>query len=481
MKPRDRTSGRVLALGVSTGFVTIIDQAAFSFAVPGLRDDLGADAGQVQWLVAGYSLAFGAALLPGGRLGDVFGRRVPYLVGLLLFAVGGVIAAGAGDANTAVVARLVQGLGAGLVNPQVLGYFQDLFTGPARAKALGAYTVAGSIAGLVSPPAAGWILATAAPGLGWRFVVLLSVPVALALFVVGLAVLPSGRSRAAAAAAAAAASASRGTAATRGGRDSRGGLDLVGLALLMAAILALMMPVTAGVPGGPLWLVVAAIAGLAFTGWERRVTRRGGSPVLDPALVRSRGFMLGTGVATLIFGAGLGLGIVSTLYLIDGLGLPALTAALLLAPRALGMALGSMQSWRVATRFGRRGITFVLAAGAMAVAVEAALVSTGSEVLVLIALVGVGTVHGVLYGLAIPSNQTLTLDHAPAHAAGVGAGVLALTQRLAGAVCLAVGIGLFLAAPTPAAGFATAAAVFAALSAAAVAISAFDRAPVRVH
>lgn len=480
MKPRDRTSGRVLALGVSTGFVTIIDQAAFSFAVPGLRDDLGADAGQVQWLVAGYSLAFGAALLPGGRLGDVFGRRVPYLVGLLLFAVGGLIAAGAGDANTAVMARLVQGLGAGLVNPQVLGYFQDLFTGSARAKALGAYTVAGSIAGLVSPPAAGWILGTAAPGLGWRFVVLLSVPVALALFVVGLAVLPAGRSRAAAAAAAAA-SASSETAAGRGGRDGGRGLDLVGLALLMAAILALMMPVTAGVPGGPLWLAVAAITGLAFTGWERRVTRRGGSPVLDPALVRSRGFMLGTGVATLIFGAGLGLGIVSTLYLIDGLGLRALTAALLLAPRALGMALGSMQSWRVATRFGRRGITFVLAAGAVAVAVEAALVSTGSEVLVLIALVGVGTVHGVLYGLAIPSNQTLTLDHAPAHAAGVGAGVLALTQRLAGAVCLAVGIGLFLAAPTPAAGFATAAAVFAALSAAAVAISAFDRAPVRVH
>ncbi|MFF2370686.1 MFS transporter [Agromyces sp. NPDC058110] len=466
MRLRGRTSGRVLALGVSTGFVTIIDQASFSFAVPGLRDDLGADAGQVQWLVAGYSLAFGAALLPGGRLGDVLGRRVPYLVGLLLFAVGGIIAAGAGDASTAVVARLVQGLGAGLVNPQVLGYFQDLFTGAPRAKALGAYTVAGSIAGLVSPPAAGWILAAAAPGLGWRLVVLLSVPVALALFVVGLAVLPAGRSPA--------------TTRSDAADGRRGGLDLVGLVLLMAAILALMLPVTAGVPGGPLWLVVAAIAGLAFTGWERRVARRGGSPVLDPALMRSRGFMLGTGVATLIFGAGLGLGIVSTLYLIDGLGLPALTAALLLAPRALGMALGSMQSWRVATRFGRRGITFVLAAGAVAVAVEAALVATGSDVLVLIALVGVGTVHGVLYGLAIPSNQTLTLDHAPAHAAGVGAGVLALTQRLAGAVCLAVGIGLFLAAPTPAAGFATAAAVFAVLSAAAVAISAFDRSTVRV-
>ncbi|MGI9823735.1 MFS transporter [Agromyces sp. Marseille-Q5079] len=455
---RDRTSGRVLALGVSTGFVTIIDQAAFSFAVPGLRDDLGADAGQVQWLVAGYSLAFGAALLPGGRLGDVFGRRVPYLVGLLLFAVGGILAAAAADANVAIVGRLVQGLGAGLVNPQVLGYFQDLFTGPARAKAIGAYTVSASIAGLLSPPLAGWILAATAPGLGWRLVVLLSVPVALALLVAGLAVLP---------------------AVPRSGR--RQGFDLVGLALLMAAILALMLPVTAGVPGGALWLVVAAIAGLAFAAWERRVARRRGSPVLDPALLRSHGFMFGTGVATLTFGAGLGLGIVSTLYLIDGLGMPALTAALLLAPRALGMAVGSMQSWRIATRFGRRGITFVLAAGAVALAVEATLVATGAPLLVLLALVGVGTVHGVLSGLAIPSNQTLTLEHAPADAAGVGAGVLALAQRLAGAVCLAVGIGLFLGGATPAAGFATAAAVFAALSAAAVAISALDRSAVHVR
>lgn len=454
--PRDRTPGRVLALGVSTGFVTIIDQAAFSFAVPGLRDDLGADPGQVQWLVAGYSLAFGAALLPAGRLGDVLGRRVPYLIGLALFAIGGIIAAGAGDAGVAVVARLVQGLGAGLVNPQVLGYFQDLFTGSARAKALGAYTVAGSIAGLASPLVAGWILAAVAPGLGWRFVVLLSVPAALALLVAGLAVLPSVPRSA-----------------------TRRGLDLVGLALLMAAILALMLPVTAGVPGGALWLLVAAAAGLAFAGWERRIAGRG-SPVVDPALMRSRGFVLGTGVATLVFGAGLGLGIVSTLYLIDGLGLPALTAALLLAPRALGMAVGSMQSWRVATGFGRRGITLVLAAGAAAVAVEAALVATGSPPLVLVALVGVGTVHGVLSGLAIPSNQTLTLEHAPADAAGVGAGVLALAQRLAGAVCLAVGIGLFLGGETPAAGFATAAAVFAVLSAAAVAISAFDRGAVRV-
>ncbi|WP_157415641.1 MFS transporter [Agromyces allii] len=460
--PRDRTSGRVLALGVSTGFVTIIDQSAFAFAVPGLRDDLGADAAQVQWLVAGYSLAFGAALLPAGRLGDVFGRRAPYLVGLLLFALGGLFAASAADANVAIVARLVQGLGAGLVNPQVLGYFQDLFTGPARAKALGAYTVSASVAGLISPPVAGWILAAASPGLGWRFVVLLSVPVALALFVVGLAVLPSTPRT------------------PEELRRRAGGLDVIGLSLLMAAILALMLPVTAGVPGGPLWLIVAGLAGLSFTGWERRVARRGGSPVLDPALMRSRGFMLGTGVATLIFGAGIGLGMVTTLYLIDGLGMSALAAALLLAPRALGMAVGSMQSWRVATRFGRRGITFVLAAGAVAVAVEAALVATGQEVLVLIALVGVGTVHGVLSGLTIPSNQTLTLEHAPAEAAGVGAGVLALAQRLAGAVCLAVGIGLFLAGATPTAGFATAAGVFAALSAAAVAISAFDRSAVRV-
>ncbi|WP_395242552.1 MFS transporter [Agromyces sp. MMS24-K17] len=449
-----RLDGRVLAIGVATAFTTLLDQAVFSYAVPGLRDDLGADPAQVQWLVAGYSLAFGLALVPGGRIGDLFGRRVPYLTGLALFGVGGVFAATAGDPVLVIVARLVQGFGAGLVNPQVLGWFQDRFTGAARAKAIGAYTTAGSIAGLTGPLLAGWVLAASPPDAGWRFVFLLSAPLAVGLLTVAWVILPA-----------------RGRAPDPGAK--RQGVDAPGLALLVAATLCLMLPTTGGTPGGAWWLVGAAIAAVGFILWERRAGRTGGA-VLDRSLARSRGFLLGTGVATLLFGSGLGIGIVTTLFLIDGLGFDPFAAALLLGPRAIGTAIGSAQSWRVATRAGRRGTTIVLAAGAVALAVEAALVATASIPLVLLALVGVGTVHGVLSGLAIPANQTLTLEHAPPDRAGVGAAFMQLSQRLAAAVCLAAGTGLLLSAGTPAEGFVRAAIVFAVVAAAAAAVSLVD-------
>ncbi|WP_394552666.1 MFS transporter [Agromyces sp. MMS24-JH15] len=449
-----RLDGRLLAIGVGTAVTTLLDQAVFSFAVPGLRDDLGADPAQVQWLVAGYSLAFGLALVPGGRIGDLFGRRAPYLAGLALFGIGGVFAATGGDPLLVIVARIAQGLGAGLVNPQVLGWFQDRFTGAARAKALGAYTTAGSIAGLAGPLLGGWVLASSPPDVGWRLVLLLPVPFAICLLAVAWAILP-GRVRAP-------------------GAGRRPGVDAPGLALLVAATLCLMLPTTGGTPGGAWWLVGAAVAAGGFLLWERRAGRTGGA-VLDRSLARSRGFLLGTAVATLLFGSGLGLGIVTTLFLIDGLGFDPFTAALLLGPRAVGTAIGSAQSWRVATRAGRRGTTLVLAAGAVAIAVEAALVATASIPLVLVALVGVGTVHGVLSGLAIPANQTLTLEHAPPDRAGVGAAFMQLSQRLAAAVCLAAGTGLILSADAPADSFVRAAVAFGAVAAAAAAVSLFDR------
>ncbi|WP_394255248.1 MFS transporter [Pseudoclavibacter helvolus] len=454
-----RANGLVLALGVATAFTTLLDQAVFSFAVPSIQRSLDADAAQVQWLTSWYSLAFGLALVGAGRLGDLLGRRSLYMLGLVLFAVAGFAAALADDATTVIVARLVQGFGAGIVNPQVLGLFQDTFRGIMRSRALSGYTTVGSAAGLVGPLGGGILLTVLPDSTGWRLVFLLAVPLAVVLIVAAVFVLP------------------RPVAVPGGLRIALRQVDVVGVVLLGAGTLALLV---AAASGG--WLLAA----LAFTGvaffvafalWERRAHAGDGPAVLHPALARSRGYLLGTAVATLTFGSALGLGLLTTLFLIDGLGYSPFAAALLLTPRALGMVIGSMLSWRLVRRFGRSGITWALGLALLAVTAEVALVTAGSEPLILLGVVGAGALQGFFAGLFTPSNQSLTLNEAPAGVNGVAAGFYQLSQRLSAALALSIYAGTYLAASAtmPASfAFGAAASITIAASLGALLISAAD-------
>ena len=175
--------GLALACCLGAGFATLLDSVVLSFAVPSMTEALGASTAQVQWLLASYSLTFGLGLVPGGRLGDAFGRRGLFVGGLVVFVVGGLAAAGATDVWWVVGGRVIQGFGAGLISAQVLGVMQDLFAGPRRVRALAAYTGAGAAAALVGPLAAAALLTLLPPGWAWRAVLLLNVPFALTTLV----------------------------------------------------------------------------------------------------------------------------------------------------------------------------------------------------------------------------------------------------------------------------------------------------------
>ncbi len=133
----DRAARRVLTVCLAAGATTPPDQSVLDIAVPALRQSLSAGATDVQWIVSDCSSAFGLALVPGGSPGDVRGRRHLFLVGLSTFVPCGLVAATGTQPATVVVARLVQGAGAGLVNSQVIGTLQDVFHGLDRARALG--------------------------------------------------------------------------------------------------------------------------------------------------------------------------------------------------------------------------------------------------------------------------------------------------------------------------------------------------------
>ncbi|MBD0690198.1 MFS transporter [Streptomyces sp. CBMA123] len=437
----DAAGRRVLLVCVAGGFTTLLDQSVLNTSIPALRETLHAQPAHLQWIVAGYSLAFGLALIPGGRLGDVKGRKWFFVTGLALFTLVSLVSATATDPTVLIAARLLQGVGAGLVNSQMIGTLQDVFDGQLRARALGMYAVTGSLAFALGPPVGGLVLAVAGPELGWRLTFLLNVPFGLATVLLAVRHLPKPRP------------ASRNADAgpvrrilpgppTSAGQD----LDLLGLLLVGALTLLLMLPFVQ--PPGPAgWLAFAAgaLALLgALVGWQRRYARTGGNPLIHPALTRSAPYALGTATAMAQFGSSLAASLVLTMFLQDGLGLSPMGAALVSLPSALAMATASALAWRVVRRLGRRTVTIGMIGSALAMLLSGAVAHWAPVAVLPWLLALLQLLSGASVGLMGSTNQAYVLRHAPAEAAGVSGAILQMAQRIAAAVAVSALSGVYL-------------------------------------
>lgn len=420
----------VLGICLATGFTTLLDQSILNVAVPALRADLGADAGQVQWILAVYSLTFGLALVPAGRLGDAHGRGRLLAAGLALFSGASVVGVLAPAPEVLVLARLLQGIGAGIANPQVIGLLQDHFTGPARARALGAYATVAAVAAVVAPLVGGLTLELAGPDLGWRVVVAVNVPFGIVTCWLAARHLRGVRERSV----------------------RRVHVDAVGIALLTVLTLCVLLPVV-GVGGtGPAlaaWAVAGVVVLVGLLRWERRVARRGGVPIVAPALIRSRGFVLGTVVAMCWFGSTLGTGLAITLFLQEGLGLGPLAAGLCTLPSAIAMGLASTAAWRVVGRWGRASVTWALVGLAVVTLATIAAVAHLPAAVLPLVLAGSQLLAGAAGGLVTAPNQGLALAFAPPGANGLAAGFFQVSQRISSTVCLAAFTGVLVGAATP--------------------------------
>jgi MFS family permease len=445
------------------GFATLVDQSILTFALPSVRESLHASTGQVQWIVAAYSLGFAITLVPAGRLGDARGRRRLLVGGVATFSLLSVVAATASSADVVIVCRLLQGFAAGTANPQVIGLIQDHFTSWRRTRALGAYATVATFAGILAPLLGGAVVALVGGAEAWRWVAVVNVPFGLAAAVLGALWLPR--------------------VARRPGRAS---LDVPGAVLLGAATLAVLLPAVAVSGGGSAspWslLVVAAIV-VALVAWERRFARRGGTPIVLPALLTNRRFALGTLVATFAFGAMLGTSLVLVLFLQEGLGLSAWQAGLVGTPGAVVGAVSSLFAWRVAARHGRPAVTVALGLVAVSLVASAAIVAWAPSQAIVGGLVAAQMLSGAGSGLVHAPNQSLTLQDVPPGTAGLAAGFLQVSQRISAVLSLAVLGGLVLASVVPGdeasyrrAG-AVALSVTASLVVAAVAASFADRRP----
>lgn len=413
-----------LWLCLGAGFITLLDQSMFVLAVPAMSASLHADSGSVQWILASYSLAFGVALVPAGRLGDIVGRRTLFIAGIAVFGASSLVGGLATDPSLVIIARLLKGLGAGTLNPQVLGLLQDIYSGHDRAKALGAYAAAGGSAAVCGPLIGGLVLSLGDPEIGWRILFLANVPLVLILVPLAFRLLPRPAKRL---------------------ENSKPSIDVLGALLLGGVVIASLIPTIYG--AGIIAVTSLAVgtgALLAFAGWEILYHRRGRTPLLSASLVKSRGYALGTVVALCQFGVGAGMAAVTAFYFLSGTGMAPLAAAAILAPQAAGMLLASSFSWRFVARYGRAGIVFALVGSLACLIAKDLFVQRLDGGTAALAVAAVGLAQGVATGLVVAPNQTLTLAHAPACTAGVAAGFYQLSQRFAAAMCSAAAAGMFL-------------------------------------
>ncbi|MDQ1653801.1 MAG: hypothetical protein QOI35_3001 [Cryptosporangiaceae bacterium] len=420
LETADPRRWRALAVTQIAAFMILLDVSIVNVALPSVERGLAVSAGTVQWVVSGYALALGLALVPAGRLGDALGRRRMFLIALSAFVVTSALTGAAPAIGLLIAARLLQGFAGGMLIPQNSGLIQELFHGAERGRAFG---VLGATVGLAT--AAGPIIGGVLLGLftgpdGWRWVFYVNVPIGIIALVLAARLVPSG---------------------TRGERRHLQ-LDVIGALLLGGGVLSLLLPVVEAEAGGlsRFWpmLGLAALLLAAFAWWELHTVRRGRQPLLDPRLARTSGYPAGSGIAMVYFTAFTGIWLVLALYFQDGLGYSPLRSGLAVTPFALGVAASAVVAGRLVSRAGRwlTVAGLILTGGGLA-ATALVLRHVGGDSAAWAAAAPL-LAAGLGGGMVTSPNMTLTLENVPVQTAGAAGGALQTAQRIGSAIGTAV-------------------------------------------
>ncbi|OEJ95855.1 DHA2 family efflux MFS transporter permease subunit [Streptomyces thermolilacinus] len=394
------TSLIVLALGF---FLTMLDVSIVNIAIPDIRDDLGASLSDVLWAVNAYVLVVAVLLITAGRLGDLYGPRRLFLVGVVVFTVFSLVCGLARNPGELIAARAFQGLGAALLLPQTMAMIVSLFPAERRGLALGVWGAVGGVAAVVGPSLGG-LLVTA---LGWEWIFFVNVPVGVAAVVLTLLAVPDVRF------------------------DRRHRLDWGGIALASAGLFCLTFPLMEGERFGWAWwtlaLLAAAVpAGAAFYAQQRR--RQDAEPLVPFALFRDGDYRAMIVVAASVAFGIIGLMLLLTLFFQSALGFSALSAGLALAPPAVISTVLAPFAGRLTDRFDAKAI---LLAGLLLTAAgmtwTAAIMEVGAA---WAAFLPPMVVIGLGNGLLIAPMAAVAMRGMPPQLAGAASGVLNTVRQL---------------------------------------------------
>jgi EmrB/QacA subfamily drug resistance transporter len=406
----------VLAVVMTANVMDAMDATIANIAGPSVRRDLGGGASTLQWISAGYTLAFAVLLIAGARLGDIFGRRRVFLVGLGGFTLFSAVCAAAPSMDVLIASRALQGAFGALMIPQGFGFLKQVFPRQDEFdKAMGFVGPASGLPLLAAPILAGALIDANLWHIGWRLVFLINVPIGLVALAAAIPSLPDSARRA-------------------GLKLDGGGVWLVGLALV-----AIIYPLIQGrADGWPLWIFAMLAAGalllFAFLRYERG---HHDNALIEPSLLGNRTYLSGIAVVLFFFGGFSGLLLCVSLFGQLGEGWSPIHAGLALTPMVVGIIVGMTASFALVNRLGRHllhvGIVLIAAGDACVALVLTGAHSASTWDLVpglLLAGIGAGASFAQLFGFVLNS---VSMEEV-----GSASGVLEATQQLSTSLGVAV-------------------------------------------
>ena len=417
----ERYPRRWLAAVVMIGAATmdLIDLTIVNVALPTIHSDLGASGTQLEWVISAYMLAFAATLIVSGSLGDLLGRRRIFCAGIATFGLASLAAGLAQSPDELIAARVVQGVAAAAMIPQLLGTFRAIFDGEERGRAFGVYGAVLGFASAIGLVLGGVLTEADLFGWGWRTVFFVNVPIALVSLVAARRLVPESSD-------------------PKAGRP-----DLLGAGLLAAAIVAIAYPLLEGRGlGWPLWiwlLLAAGVTGLVVLGLvaERR-PRPGVAPLLRTQTLRIPAFSAGLLVQVAFSAALQGFAVVFILWLQSAMGFSPLGAGLTMLAFSAGSFALAPVAVPLAQRRGRAVLSaggVLMALGMVGVLLGTSHVGTGSDPWPLVPGL---VVAGAGLSLLIIPLVNVVLAAVPHEVAGGAGGIFSTAQQLGGALGVAL-------------------------------------------
>jgi MFS family permease len=413
---RTESAAGLLAVLLMGLFITNVDVAIVNVATPSIHEQLSASGSELQFVVSGYVLAYAMLLITGARLGAMYGYRRLFLIGLVVFTVASLGCGLAPNAIVLIAARVVQGIGAGLMVPQVLTGIQLNFSGTARTRAIGFYSVALSIGAVAGQVLGGVLVSANLFDTGWRPIFLINVPIGIIVIVSALRFLPVHRA----------------------GKQQP--LDLRGVATLSSAVLLAVLPLILGhTQHWPVWTWISLAGSIiplaAFIIIERRLSRRNGHPLINLHIVAQPAIawaLASYGTALMTY---FSLLFTLALYLQEGLGKTALYSGLALVSWVAAYGIGGPLVPRIPARFTSLVASFgflILAVSYFAISLS--LFAGYSSGILLFVLLGFG---GLGLGIGITANIRQMTAAVPSRYAPDMSGLITTAAQTSGVVGIA--------------------------------------------
>lgn len=427
-KGKDKEQGQprawlALVFLILAAVMDMMDVCIVNVALPVIRSDMKTGYSMLQWIIAGYTLTFAVLLITGGRLGDIFGRKKMFLIGIAGFTVSSAICGIAPTAIVLVVSRFVQGAFAAIMVPQVLSFIQVIFPVKQRGAAAAVYGIISGLASVAGPVIGATITQNNFFGLMWRPIFYINVPVGITAFIASAILLKESKA------------------------SNAHSLDIKGVVIISLAMVLLLYPIIQGSDlGWPVWgfvmMAVAILIFVLFVRYELKI-KENGSPLMVLSLFKNRAFTVGVLINFLIYSGVTSFFMLFNIYSQTGLGYTVLNAGLITLPWSIGMFLASAPASTLVYKYGKRILlvgTLLLTVGIGGLIYTIShfgLGVTGFQLSISMVIAGFGM------GLTVPILLTIVLAGVPQTDAGSASGIINTSSQLGNSIGIAI-IGVLL-------------------------------------